>query len=345
VTGATYFHREFSHPEHCSAQIVEHTRFIHRRLNQRHEAISFSLVYGMLLHPELMTYCSFERCAASTRAIPPARFFARLNTQPVLPLVWTKNQSGMQGGAEIVDREPLDATVLEMAQSVVAGCQKLAEGGAHKQHLNRYMMPWLTISTVLTVSKQGLGHMFAQRRHRAAQPEFQRLAQLMLEAMQNSKPRDIDPRFTEHMEHDFVSGSVLGPHMTDDARRGFWMPPTAEDIHAPFVPLDQRRDRIQTIVQSVARCARVSYEKHDATGERTGKLSTLEEDIERFQGLLLPENDPDEPKHMTPAGHVLVPTASPHHLSHGKFAGYLQFRKLCRQETSEFDWAAHGIEP
>ncbi len=342
MTAATYFDRATG--DHYKAEVVEHTRS-----RYGDEQVTFDLEYPAFVHPEVMTYASAERSVASFRAIPSVRLLKRVKETPVLPLVWLENQKGMQGGAEIVDREPLDEIVRLMADCAVAGCEELLARKVHKQHLNRYLVPWLTMKTVFTTSKRMLGHLLSQRRHPKAQPEFQRLAELMLQAFRGSRPRALGETLPETPGRRLP---LLYKYMDGNLGDGAWVRRFSDldpcDLHAPFVPLDQRQTLEQTVVQSVARCARVSYEKHDATGEKTGRLSTLEEDAELFGTLLMPDDDPTEPKHIAPTGHVLfaepsdwfygVPTV-------GKFPGFVQFRKLCKQEVCEFDWAAYGVEP
>jgi hypothetical protein len=57
---------------------------------------TFELQYPRIVHAELMTHRVFSRNSASSRAIPTERLLERIERDPVLPVWWGKNQSGMQ---------------------------------------------------------------------------------------------------------------------------------------------------------------------------------------------------------------------------------------------------------
>ena len=62
---------------------------------------TFELTYPRMVHAELMTHRMFSRNSASSRAIPTEKLLARIEEDPVLPVWWGKNQSGMQAREEL----------------------------------------------------------------------------------------------------------------------------------------------------------------------------------------------------------------------------------------------------
>jgi hypothetical protein len=49
---------------------------------------------------EMNTHRAFSRNSASSRAIPVQKIIDRVTNDPAWPVVWPKEQAGMQGGEE-----------------------------------------------------------------------------------------------------------------------------------------------------------------------------------------------------------------------------------------------------
>jgi len=62
---------------------------------------TFQLRYPRFIHAELMTHRLFSRNASSSRAIPAARLFNDIETNPAMPIHWGLNQKGMQAEKEM----------------------------------------------------------------------------------------------------------------------------------------------------------------------------------------------------------------------------------------------------
>lgn len=193
---------------------------------------TFVLRFPRFVLSEFNTHRMFSRNASSSRAIPTAKLMQQLREDPVVPVEWGRNQSGMQA------REVLDANAAAAAEAewlrardaALAHAEQLRATGVHKQIVNRLLEPWMWASVI--VSSTTYENFFTLRCHPDAQPEIKRLADLMRTAYEASTPT---------------------------AR-------AAGEWHLPFTGPDDGDLPIETRKQvSVARCARVSYLTHVGT--------------------------------------------------------------------------------
>jgi len=191
------------------------------------------LRYPRCIHSEVMTHRVFSRNAASSRAIPVAKLIADVEADPFVPLVWTKNEPGMQG------RETLGCFVTPEAtnrwfkamRSALKSARLLADVGAHKQIVNRLLEPFAHITVV--VSSTTWTNFLALRDHPDAEPHIQILAREVRKALDGAKVEVLEP--------------------------GNW--------HLPFVTDADARVKTTTFEDlkklSVARCASTSYKTVD----------------------------------------------------------------------------------
>ena len=151
----------------------------------------------------------FSRNASSSRAIPIQKMIDAVMTNPAMPVFWGKNQSGMQANVELNDKEltqfrrvfgddgnwkmvhltdrgAAKFDWLEARDNAVASVKKLMEVGLHKQNANRLLESWMHTTVVMSATE--MENFFSLRAHEAAQPEFQKLAYLMLDLYQQSVP-------------------------------------------------------------------------------------------------------------------------------------------------------------
>ena len=260
---------------------------------------TFVLTYPRFIHSEFMTHRMFSRNASSSRAIPVKKSIQMVRDNPAIPLAFTKNQKGMQGGAAL-DQEAHDKAVkawLEGRDRAVEIAERLADLEVHKQYANRVLEPWAHITVVVTATDWD--NFFALRCHEAAQPEIHALADQMYEAYIGSKPMHIK-----------------------------W-----QSWHLPFI---DEEDLVVTknfcwanglsttkmlIKRSVAKCARVSYLNHD------GSRTTIDQDIELYERLV-----GSAPIHASPAEHQAKAIRDPK-LRSGNLRGWIQYRKLLANEN------------
>lgn len=262
---------------------------------------TFVLRYPRFVHAEFMTHRAFSKNAASSRAIPIAKMIQGILKDPAMPVFWGKNQAGMQAGEALtgwrlwlVQQVWLKARYLAIA--VVWLLMKLK---LHKQISNRLLEPWMHIEVIMTATD--FANFYALRDHPAAQPEMQALAKAMLEAHNASTPKVLE----------------------------------AMEWHIPFIrESDEHLDLETKLKVSAARCARISYLKHDGT------TSTLEEDLATYQKLM-----GGVPMHASPTEHqaraeLRTTQLLPEQLR-SNLRGWVQYRKTIDNNTV---WSYKGFE-
>lgn len=269
---------------------------------------TFVLIYPRFIHSEFMTHRVFSRNASSSRAIPVKKQIQMVIDNPVIPLAFTRNKAGMQGGEALTGDQEAAAIAawLEGRDRAVEIANKLADLEVHKQYANRVLEPYAHITVVATATD--LSNWFTLRCHYMAQPEINVLASEMLKEFESSTP------------------DKLGP--------GQWHLPFIVDADITNVLNDTSLDDGDAMVEkliksSVARCARVSYLNHE------GKNPTFAEDEALYNRLL-----GSAPIHASPAEHQ---ARVPHgweevgpELS-GNLRGWVQYRKtLANENVTEF---------
>ena len=217
---------------------------------------TLELVYPRYIHSEVMTHRMFSRNASSSRATPLQVSLDEVCLDPVFFDFVGKNQKGM------VATEPLNDVLVDdfktdwesLGIMVASHVAKMNEKyGIHKQTLNRALEPWLRIRTLVTATEWD--NFFKLRLSPNAQPEMQSLARAMKSAMGKSDPKE----------------GVM---------------------HFPYLKFHEKELPISTQKKvSAARCARVSYARHD------GKETTTEDDVKLAKNLF-------DAGHMSPFEHV-----------------------------------------
>ena len=196
----------------------------------------------------------------------------------------------MTGGEPVEDQEKARLIWLEGRDAAVETAKKFVQMNVHKQFANRVLEPYTHVNVVVTATD--FANFFALRYHEDAMPEIQTLASEMWRKYALSSP---------------VS-----------RQDGDWHIPFVDDESCVF-----ERHRFKLIPISVARCARVSYKKHDGTD------SSYEEDLALYERLLR-----NSPVHASPAEHQAMAVGDPNVRS-GNFRGWIQYRHTLRGHTVE----------
>lgn len=144
------------------------------------------LTFPRFIHSELMTHRIFSRNAASSRAIPSAKFREAIQNEPADFEMWTANQKGMAG--EPLGDADTECTAVwrEACNLMITANMNLCSLGAHKQNANRLLEPWMHMKVIVTASQ--MQNFFGQRCSPNAMPEFQVLAYRMLHKYLQSAP-------------------------------------------------------------------------------------------------------------------------------------------------------------
>ena len=272
-------------------------------------ATTFELTMPRIVLAEFNTHRMFSRNAASSRAIPVEKLLKRIEEDPMLPVWWGKNQSGMQANEELsaAERQYAEHEWLRLRDDAVEGARYLAgpEINLHKQLANRIVEPWMFTTVICTATEWD--NAWALRVDPAAQPEFERTMHMAYDIYKANTPRELK------------SGEWHLPYVTGydefDLREKGWKD---EDL----------------CLVSVGRCARVSYLTHD--GQRDPKA-----DVALPKERLIPSG------HMSPTEHPLqAMTASEWHayaqglayewinnrVPVGNAWGFRQYRKTLKNE-------------
>ena len=246
---------------------------------------TLQLKYPRWVHGEFLTHRAFSRNSMSSRAVPVTKMIEQVRNDPALPIHWGKNQPGMQASEELTGEARINAQMTwRNAAAKAADSAELMVGyGLAKQVANRILEPFQWMHTVVTATEWY--NFFALRCHPDAQPEMQALAHAMRDAMDASTPQPAE----YHL-----------PYLRDE-----------DEI------LSVRR----RAMVSAARCARVSYLKHDGT------RPSVEDDLALFERLA-----GGAPIHASPLEHqgFAMPVAG---VRSRNFIGWWQFRELFEERS------------
>ncbi len=186
--------------------------------------------YPRFIHSEIMTHREFSRNSASSRAIPAEKMLKNIIDNPVIPIHWGKNQSGMQAYSEIEDKSNAIEIWKENCSQAIDAAKKMQALGVHKQIINRIVEPYMWITTI--ISSTNWKHFYNLRVNPEAEPHIQKIASMIKEKIDSSTPTIVND--------------------------GEW--------HLPLILPEEQDLAIDTLKKvSVARCARVSYLTHDGT--------------------------------------------------------------------------------
>lgn len=253
---------------------------------------TFELTYPRFVHSELMTHRLFSRNSASSRAIPVKKMMGAIRRDPVEPVHWGKNQSGMQANEELIGwRRSLARRVWLLARyGALLVAWILMKIGVHKQLANRVTEPWMFITVILTATEYD--NWFRLRDSEMAQPEIAKLARMMRKARDSSVPRQVE---------------VGGWHMP------FVDVGTLFEIDRDFSGVTLTQDQLIELMKKVSsgRCARVSYLTHDG-------VRNVSEDVKLADKLT-------ESGHWSPFEHV-AQALEREDQRNGNFIGWRQYR-------------------
>lgn len=278
---------------------------------------TFEVTYPLIIHSEILTHRVFSRNVASNRAIPVKKLVESVQDNPFIPEKFPKNQAGMQSAEWLEGEEAALAkrAWLSARDNAVSSARAMMDANVHKQIANRLLAPFLWTTAVITATEWN--NFFSLRCHPMAQPEIQKIAYMMRDAYQNSKPKFIP------------SGSWHLPYITE-----------ADYIWAKENAVDKFKDpMILLLYISMGRCARVSY-------LRQGTDTEQQKDVELCESLI-------KNRHMSPTEHAATPETvldwygvdSPDHIPtlaidyepkfYGNFRGWKQYRKFIDGESGE----------
>lgn len=279
-------------------------------INQKGKRItSFVVTMPRIVLAELNTHRALSRNSASSRAIPFVKMLEMVKSNPFIPIAWMKEHTGMQGNEFFTDADEikaLESAYLDGRDNAVRTAERLSGLGLTKQIVNRGLEAYMWHTVILTATEWE--NYFSLRAHEAAEIHIQKLAYVMLEEMNNSTPKVLQPGdwhipFGDNMDENKISSMYIGP----------------DDLSAQMEWLQKSKVKIAT-----ARCARVSY---TVVGEE-GKPDNYGNDMKLHDRLL-------SMGHLSPFEHCAQ--ATDNEGWSGNFQGWTQYRKtLPGENRSDF---------
>lgn len=265
---------------------------------------TFEITYPRFVHAELMTHRVFSRNSSSSRAIPIEKMMKRVEEDPVEPIWFGVNQSGMQAKTEMDEKTKRQFLLQWHAarKDALTYAKAMSSPGvnAHKQIVNRILEPWMWITVVVTSTDWD--NFFHLRTHPDAQPEIKHIADMMCSLYYQNNPVGLN-----------INEWHL-PYLFDKTESEI------SCLRSNPISIEEGIDYREI---STARCARVSYLTHD--GERD-----LSKDVDLFNRLI-------SSGHWSPLEHI----ASAWHngTPSGNLKGWRQFRKQFKGEhCTSFDF-------
>ncbi|NLA42538.1 hypothetical protein GX865_00030 [Candidatus Saccharibacteria bacterium] len=198
---------------------------------------------------EFNTHRMFSRNSASSRAIPIKKQIERIKTDPFIPEFWGRAKPGMQAGEQIDEGsvgKAKEAWLSSMSHAIAAA-EHMDTISVHKQTATRILEPYMWQTIIVSATEWS--NFFALRNNELAQPEFQKVAQMMEDEYVKSTPALLE----------------------------------ANEWHMPLIQPDElklaRESPDLMCMVSAARCARVSYLTHDGNRD-------IEKDLELYARLV-----------------------------------------------------------
>lgn len=256
---------------------------------------TFEACFHRFVLAEFNTHRVFSRNSASSRAIPLDKRIAVLEEQgPAEPVVWAREQKGMQGGDEVPMNVAADASQAwdEATRNAMESAVALGEMGIHKSIANRLLEPFMWHTVVVTAT--AWDNFFDQRCSPLAQPEIRVVAEAMKAAYDASEPQQL------------VEGEWHMPYIENEDWEAV-MTLLSEDVQNLGKSMYPEMTKI-----SAARCARVSYLTQD--GKRD-----VQEDLALYDRLASAQ-----PPHWSPMEHVATPWPMNRQVETGEEGEYLR---------------------
>lgn len=158
---------------------------------------TFKLTFWRVLLAEVNTHRMMSRNSASSRAIRFENMVKSVMENPFVPIKWMKDHAGMQGVEYFID-EYLDGNNdalnlqdmwLQARNDMVKKATEMNKYGLTKQICNRLLEPFMYHTCLLTGTE--FENFTALRAENMAEIHFQDLAFKMLNAMNESEPKQL----------------------------------------------------------------------------------------------------------------------------------------------------------
>lgn len=240
---------------------------------------TFELTYPRIIHSEFMTHRLFSRNAMSSRAVPIKKMVELIRTNMAMPVRFGSNQPGMQDkgtehdGQVWYDWLEVDGEFKELycsgreawakaAENACSWAERFDNAGYHKQIANRLIEPFQMMKTVMTTTE--MENFLWLRVDADADPTIEVLANLMKEALENSKPEWLQPGtwHTPYVDHVYGFGPEGDAHIFE----GYCV---LDENNCPVMLTEEEALRI-----SASCCGQVSYRRLNSTKDKALDIYT-----------------------------------------------------------------------
>jgi thymidylate synthase ThyX len=260
---------------------------------------------------EFNTHRAISRNSASSRAIPFKKMLEQVYKNPFVPTRFQQEHTGMQGTKYYVGdaEEAIQSEWLSARDTAMLQAKALNELGVTKQLCNRLLEPFLYHTIIATATEWE--NFIALRAHDMAEIHIQDAAYKVLDALNNSTPKMLEPG-QWHIPFGDKINTAKFEHLFDyDKQTDQW----CWDL------MDKERFSTQDlqIKIAVARCARVSYMNFEGKDD-------YKSDIKLHDML-------KESGHMSPFEHVAQVVTGVY--ESGNFKGFKQYRKTIEGENKK----------
>lgn len=157
---------------------------------RKHRITTMLVTMPRMILAEFNTHRMLSRNSASSRAIPFEKMWQTVWKNPFVPLKWMKDHKGMQGNEYLDTPELLRDRWLNGLDHAIVSAKQLHHHGLTKQICNRLLEAYMWHTVLVTATEWE--NFFALRVDPAAEIHMQHVAQLMLDAMNASEPKQLE---------------------------------------------------------------------------------------------------------------------------------------------------------
>src|SRR6056300_800481 len=238
--------------------------------------LTFSVMYGRLIHSELLRHRAASHSVKSSRAIPTHKYRAEVMENIYVPVKFGTKKKGMQAGEPTFLTKFYGEKIWKLSSKFACFFHWMMEKfGIHKEVANRVLEPYVWVEETITVEADALKEIANLRIHDDAQEDVRRIVEEMVYEMDRSTPVELNQEqwhvpyvVRRQVENEMIYTDNIGNKLTLD----------------------------QAIICSAARCARSSYANHD------NSMSSYDKDIGLAKQLI-----GSEPMHLSPFEHQARP--------------------------------------
>ena len=238
--------------------------------------LTFSVMYGRLIHSELLRHRAASHSVKSSRAIPTHKYRTEVMENIYVPVKFGTKKKGMQAGEPTFLTKFYGEKIWKLSSKFACFFHWMMEKfGIHKEVANRVLEPYVWVEETITVEADALKEIANLRIHDDAQEDVRRIVEEMVYEMDRSTPVELNQEqwhvpyvVRRQVENEMIYTDNTGNKLTLD----------------------------QAIVCSAARCARSSYANHD------NSMSSYDKDIGLAKQLI-----GSEPMHLSPFEHQARP--------------------------------------